>query len=401
MSYLSSTLSLKYSNKNRLDGLDTVLDEYKICLQKYINILWEEKYIPKLIGNDILKQVDSWFSARMLQCCSKQAVGIVNSVRKKQSKLQFRIEKLNEVGKHKQARKIQLKLNKLQTKPIVKKFQMELDNRFLTIDHSKSTSFDIWIKLTSLGNKMKLLFPIKKSKHFNKLNSDGKITNGIRIGAEGVTFMFEMDDIAIKTGGNVLGIDIGQKTLLSCSNGYTSTTNKHGYDLMKITDILVRRKKGSNGFRKAQEHRKNYINWSVNQLNLSEYKQINLEKITNLRYKKNSSRKLSHWNYTIIFDKIKGVASKNGVRILEMNPAYTSQRCSCCGWVKKGNRNGKKFKCLSCSYENDSDLNASINLSLELKELNPKFILQKRNRTGFYWKEVNKEPIVPYTQQIK
>jgi transposase len=71
-----------------------------------------------------------------------------------------------------------------------------------------------------------------------------------------------------------------------------------------------------------------------------------------------------------------------------------SYRCSLCGWVRKGNRKLKRFKCDKCGYTADSDLNASINLSLNLTPISDKKRLLRSNRTGFYWNEVGQEPIV-------
>ena len=52
-------------------------------------------------------------------------------------------------------------------------------------------------------------------------------------------------------------------------------------------------------------------------------------------------------------------AEANGVRIAFVNPAYSSQTCSCCGAL--GVRERHTFKC-SCGNQQHSDLNASRNL---------------------------------------
>jgi len=40
-----------------------------------------------------------------------------------------------------------------------------------------------------------------------------------------------------------------------------------------------------------------------------------------------------------------------------VNPAYTSQRCSQCGFVHQDNRSDKSFECLKCDYEVNADYN--------------------------------------------
>jgi transposase len=64
------------------------------------------------------------------------------------------------------------------------------------------------------------------------------------------------------------------------------------------------------------------------------------------------------------------------------------------------NRKGKQFKCKTCSFECDADLNASINISLDLKPIGKKERQLNLNRTGFYWL-VGEEHIVPHAQKTK
>lgn len=52
----------------------------------------------------------------------------------------------------------------------------------------------------------------------------------------------------------------------------------------------------------------------------------------------------------------------NGVHLIKVNPAYTSQTCSNCGTVDKNSRNGEKYLCQHCKYEIDADINAAINI---------------------------------------
>jgi hypothetical protein len=42
---------------------------------------------------------------------------------------------------------------------------------------------------------------------------------------------------------------------------------------------MTRKQKGSKSFKRTSNHRKNFINWSINQLNLDNIKEIGLERI--------------------------------------------------------------------------------------------------------------------------
>lgn len=54
-------------------------------------------------------------------------------------------------------------------------------------------------------------------------------------------------------------------------------------------------------------------------------------------------------------------ASK-GIEVVYVDPAYTSQTCSECGFVDKENRNSAVFRCLECGHRDHADFNASKNI---------------------------------------
>ena len=49
-------------------------------------------------------------------------------------------------------------------------------------------------------------------------------------------------------------------------------------------------------------------------------------------------------------------------RVEKVNPAYTSQRCHQCGHVAEESRRGERFKCVSCGYAGNADINAAFNI---------------------------------------
>ena len=109
---------------------------------------------------------------------------------------------------------------------------------------------------------------------------------------------------------------------------------------------------------------------------------------------------LSHWTYKNIFEKVKSYCNECGVHVHEVNPTYTSQRCSSCGWTRKTNRKGKQFKCGKCGFAADADLNASTNISLPLAAISRQQRLKQINRLGFYWNVLDQEIIVPDVKKI-
>jgi transposase len=217
----------------------------------------------------------------------------------------------------------------------------------------------------------------------------GKLLNSFSIGSQYISLRFDIKNTNKNEGTKIVGIDQGYKDVATLSDKQTTPKEDiHHHSLETIIGKLSRKKKGSDAFFKSQEHRKNFINWSINQLNFDGVKEVRLEKIWNIGYKNKTSRKLSHWTNTLIRDKIKRKCEELEVPVIEQDSFYRSQRCSCCGLVRKANRKGKVYKCKVCGYEADADYNASLNHAIELPEVDWEFRSQRNNLgKGFYWKE--------------
>lgn len=398
----SSKISVKYARTLKRNNLNAFIEEYQNVVKTFIDLIWNDETIKPLLDKKYTSQIRSWLSQRAIQCAGKQASAIVRGSKTKQNKRLYVINKLNKEGQFKKARKLkEIYLKNSVSKPDVSNVEPELDSRFVKIVLENPTTFEGWITLASLGNKMKILIPFNKHKHFNKLKELGSLKSGVRISKDGITMLFDLPEPIQVVEGETLGIDIGQKTTLSISNGKTIESDNHGHTYQSICNKLARKVKDSKSFERTQKHRSNYIHWCCNQIDLTNIKKVNLENIKHLRKYKRTRRSLGHWNYAELFDVLESKLSDAGVQISKVNPTYTSQRCSECGWVCKSNRKSKKFKCANCGFTADADLNASINLSLDLKPLGYQKHLSKANRIGFFWPLIDQESIVPDAQKTK
>ena len=194
----SSKVTTKYANEQKKENINLLIDEYKLVAQKFVDILWNSyqlsQPIPSLLPKEITDQAQTWLSARMIQCCAKQASGIVRGTRRKYEKRLFILHKLEKENKLKQARKLKhfIKINPI-SKPKLKNIEIELDERFVKFDFDNQTSFDGWINLTSLGNKLKIQIPIRFHKHFIQVKKQGKQLKGIRLSKTGISISFEIE----------------------------------------------------------------------------------------------------------------------------------------------------------------------------------------------------------------
>lgn len=71
---------------------------------------------------------------------------------------------------------------------------------------------------------------------------------------------------------------------------------------------------------------------------------------------------LNQWPFAQLQEFTAYKAARNGVRILMVDPAYTSQKCNRCGYVDARNRNHARFDCLRCGHSDNADHNAALNI---------------------------------------
>ncbi|WGI17472.1 transposase [Methanonatronarchaeum sp. AMET-Sl] len=85
----------------------------------------------------------------------------------------------------------------------------------------------------------------------------------------------------------------------------------------------------------------------------------------NIDYGTRMNRRLHHLPFNLIQSFVSYKAAFEGIPVAWINPEYTSQRCSMCGYAEKANRKRKRFKCLECSHQDHSDRNAGVNIAVK------------------------------------
>lgn len=64
--------------------------------------------------------------------------------------------------------------------------------------------------------------------------------------------------------------------------------------------------------------------------------------------------------------KLADLHDRHGIEIHEVDPAYTSKTCSCCGYVDARQRSGEKFSCRFCGRRMHADVNGARNIALAI-----------------------------------
>ena len=79
-----------------------------------------------------------------------------------------------------------------------------------------------------------------------------------------------------------------------------------------------------------------------------------------------ADRFLKNWTYYDLQMKIEYKAKEAGIEVRKIQPKFTSQRCSRCGYIDRANRPTQaRFCCLKCGFEENADYNASQNISIK------------------------------------
>ena len=88
---------------------------------------------------------------------------------------------------------------------------------------------------------------------------------------------------------------------------------------------------------------------------------INLEELNKKGFDNNL---LGKWGYYQLQSMIEYKAERVGIKVKYVDPAFTSQTCSKCGYVDEENRiTQDKFECQKCGFTLNADHNAAINIA--------------------------------------
>ena len=88
----------------------------------------------------------------------------------------------------------------------------------------------------------------------------------------------------------------------------------------------------------------------------------NLTGIRRNRCNKTTRKWLGQWAFHQLEFNIIYKAHQLGIDVVLVDPAYTSQRCSACGYTDRNNRRKGTFACRSCGFTTNADVNAAINI---------------------------------------
>ncbi|GAA0768746.1 hypothetical protein GCM10008908_09450 [Clostridium subterminale] len=210
-----------------------------------------------------------------------------------------------------------------------------------------------------------------------------------------LTYKFEVDSVKELDKSNILGIDLGVKK--ACVGAFNNSLDRFFIDGSEISEfkrktesrkVALQRQskycgKGRlnrgyktrmkplenvnnkiSNFRDTTNHK--YAKHIVNQALKHGCGVIQMEDLSGIKKSDKNSKFLDSWSYDDLQRKIKNKAEKYNIEVRKVSPLYTSQMCSCCGYIHKENRkNQSNFMCINCGAKRNADYNASLNIAQE------------------------------------
>jgi ribosomal protein L37AE/L43A len=353
-------LQLDQANPGKLERLNELATEYQRIVQAYIDwmisheIRQPDKYeaVPE-------QEISTKLSDRWQRCAWQQACGIVRSWYS----------------------------NARENPPKLQNVCVQANANVVVIEPSRSSQFDYWLRISTLAAGHPVRIPIKLYNHAKEtLTQFPKLCSGVilnrREGEWFATFVVERNRPKAKSS-KVVGVDIGMVSIVSTSDGRrygqvspelrrrVEHANAKRRRKQQLNACLKRKSRATVSLKdnKAEAFARNEIGRALNQMldELPGGSKVALERLSvkDMRFKSgqmNRALRASQLGYAGA--KLKFKLDERGIRYRSVQPAYSSQQCSRCGFTISMNRRSQaEFHCLWCGFEANADENAASNIA--------------------------------------
>ena len=349
-------LKLDQANPGKLQKLDELALEHQRVVQAYVDwLIAHEVRQPDKYALIPEQEISTPLSDRWQRCAWQQACGIVQSWYS----------------------------NGREKPPVLRNVCMQANTNVVVIEPSKTDQFDYWLRVSTLKKGQPVRIPIRLYANAQEtLAQFPKRCSGVTLNRQAGVWYATL--VVERTGPKpastrVVGVDIGMVCMLSTSEGqrygqvspelrrriegaHTKRRRKQ-----KLNACLRRKGKPAVSLcdHKAEAFARNEIGQALNRMlrELPEGASVALERLTvkDMRFKsRQMNRALRASQLGYVRDKLKFKLDERGIRYRSVQPAYSSQQCSHCGFTLPMNRRSQaEFHCLWCGYEANADLNAA------------------------------------------
>src|SRR6266699_4895883 len=275
--------------------------------------------------------------------------------------------------------------------PTLRQTCIQANANVVTLEPSHDSTFDYWLKISTLEFRKQLLVPVKLA-DYHRQTLQGKTINtsvvfNKRDTGWWLTLSYdEVIPVQTEPSAPVIGVDVGIANFVTTSTGKHYGTFHGKLRERQKRDREKRRRKAklrkclekkgagklpsttSRSGQRLIRHVRQEINQAVNQC-FTEHPDVQFAyEHLSVATMKHKARAMNAYmrasNLAHIPEQIAWNAAKHGVQATRVRSAYTSQECSACHYVDRANRpNQQTFCCVVCGYSTHADLNAATNIA--------------------------------------
>jgi transposase len=379
------------ANPGKLAALDTLAPVYLALCQQYVTFFCTDEQ-PDKFHDPVFTTP---FSERWHRVAIQQAAGIAQSWRtNKEQAYQDYLDDLLEY----QEQQAEGKLDEQAKEPVwrawdvptLKQTYIQANANVIKLEPSEDSSFDYWLKISTLEFRKLLVVPVKLADYHRKTLKGKTINTSVQLNKRDdgwwLTLSYdELVSVQTEPDAQVIGIDVGIANFVTTSTGEHYGTFHGKLRERQKRDREKRRRKAK--LRKCLEKKRvqklpstssragqrliryvrQEINRAVNECFAAHpeaqfaYEQLSVATMKHKAHAMNAYMRAS--NLAHIPEQIAWNASKRGVSATSVKSAYSSQECSVCHYTDEKNRlDQQTFCCQVCHFEMHADVNAALNV---------------------------------------
>jgi Putative transposase DNA-binding domain len=274
--------------------------------------------------------------------------------------------------------------------PTLQQTCIQANANVVKLELPKDSSFDYWLRISTLEKGSPLLVPVKLAEYHQKALKGKTINSSVQLNQreDGWWLTLSYDEVvAVQTGSDaqVIGLDVGIANFITTSTGKHYGTFHGKLRERQKRDREKRRRKAklrkclekkgvqklpstsSKSGQRLIRHVRQEINRAVNECFTEHpdaqfaYEHLSVATMKHKARAMNAYMRAS--NLAHIPKQIAWNAAKRGRQATRVKSAYSSQECSVCHFVERANRPDQQtFCCQVCGYQAHADVNAATNV---------------------------------------
>jgi len=284
------------------------------------------------------------------------------------------------------ARRIMRQVLSRHRRPDFSRINMVIDQRAASVREAEdATSFHLWLRLSTMERGQRIEVPLRSHAHFSDRKGVRKRTVQVNE-REGRLFFGIVTDIAgvcaeqkaaYQPWCEEIALDYGLRTLFATDQG-----DLLGQDFLRKLETFDHRISRLAAYRQKHGLRTRSPRYDGEIRRLRGFLGTEIGRVLNRlvevqrpgrivverlwfrspRLSRRMNRIVTNAGRRIVEHKLADLTERFGIEIEYINPAYSSQECSACGYVDRKNRAGERFQCRWCGKKVHADVNAPRNL---------------------------------------